>query len=338
MTEDVPAKKWHYVVIGIVSGFLSILMMLVDSQPSIGQSLVFLASSIIFLFLIFTLLMPGTNTSFIHHLKMKPRFSGLLIAIVMFFPLLNWIYSSDTYGALISYLLWYLLPSFLMALPLIAKNEKVKRFDFVFHIAAVLIYAAGFDMRFTYATLDGLDGMKYQLNALWISSLILFFLAIQLDDYGSKFNWQITRNKLKISILAVSILMIILIPVGFLTGFLTWNPALDPETILVGFLGIWLTIALPEEIVARGVVQHQLTERVFSKERKYWKWIVLILASIIFGSSHWNNTSEEFMWVYIIMASVAGIVYGIAWWFGGLFSAMLVHTLVDWIWSLFFKL
>ena len=229
-----------------------------------------------------------------------------------------------------------------MGVPLVLKHPKIKKLDFVFHISAVLVFAVGFDSRFTYATVNGFDEMRYQFNALWVSALILLILVLQLDDFVSKFNWRITTRKLAISFLGLSIIMLILLPPGLMTGFLSWNPLLDaPEVILVGFIGIWLTIALPEEIIARGVVQHQLTERIFpidSKFRKYWKWIVLIFASVLFGASHWNNTSEEFALVYIILASIAGIVYGICWWFGGLFAAMLIHTLVDWIWGIFLKI
>jgi membrane protease YdiL (CAAX protease family) len=197
-------------------------------------------------------------------------------------------------------------------------------------------------MRYTSVAINGLAELKYEFNALWVSALILLLLAIQTQDFDSKFNWRITRHKLAVSLLGLSILLLIVVPFGYMTGFLGWNPTSEgPEVIIVSFIGIWLTIALPEEIIARGVVQHQLTERIFSEEhkyRKYWKWVVLVIASIVFGSSHWNNTTPEFMWVYVILATIAGIVYGICWWFGGLFSAMFVHTLVDWIWALFFKL
>jgi membrane protease YdiL (CAAX protease family) len=213
----------------------------------------------------------------------------------------------------------------------------VKRFDFVFRVTAVLIYFAGFDLRY-FASINGFDGGSYEFVALWISALILVFMAVQDDNFIDRFNWQVTRNKLRISSNLLTILTVILLPIGFLTGFFVWNPQIDIENILVGFIGIWLTIALPEEVVFRGVAQHQLTERAPFKDKQHWKFIVLIIVSIIFGLTHWNNTYAQFIWVYILLASIAGIIYGISWWRGGLFSTMLVHTLVDWIWALLFKL
>ena len=338
MNEEISVKKWHYAVIILVAGFLSMLMMLLDLQPSISQTILFMTCSFIFLLMTFLFLVPGVNTTFIHFLNEKSKIVILLVGIVVLLPLLNWIFSADISSAIASFSLWYLIPIILIGLPYVIQNEKVKRFDFVFHVVAVLMFFAGFDLRYTNAAINGFDGMKYEFNALWISTLILLFMAIQNDDFEDKFNWQVTRSKMRISSHLLTVLSIILLPVGFLTGFFVWNPILDIEFILIGFIGIWITIALPEEVVFRGVLQDQLTERAPFKDKKHWKWIVLVPISIIFGLTHWNNTSEEFIWVYIFLATVAGIIYGICWWFGGLFSAMLVHTLVDWIWSILFKL
>ncbi|MFX1264852.1 MAG: CPBP family intramembrane glutamic endopeptidase [Promethearchaeota archaeon] len=341
MNEDETIRRWHYVAIFIVAGILSILLAVLESQPSIGQSVLMVIGAFIFLTLIFTILIPSTSSPFIYRLKAQPRVSVLLLGIVMFFPLSNWYFSADMLSALVSYLTWYVLPTALMGLPLVLQHHRMKRFDFVFHITGVLVFATGFDMRYTSVAINGLAEMRYEFNALWISSLILLLLSIQIHDFDGKFNWQITRHKLAVSFLGLSILLLVLVPLGVVTGFLGWNPTFEgPEVVIISFIGIWLTIALPEEIVARGVVQHQLTECVFSEEnryRKYWKWVALVIASILFGSSHWNNTSQEFMWVYVSLATVAGIVYGICWWFGGLFSAMFIHTLVDWIWAMFFR-
>jgi len=342
MNEDEQTKRWLYLVIAIVAGILSILLTVLDAQPSIGQTAIMAIGAFIFLNSIFFLLIPSTCSSFIYHLKKQTRNAVLLLLLILLFPLLNWIYSPDVVSAVTSYLLWYLLPVAIMGLPLIIKSERIKKLDFIFHIIGVLVFATGFDMRFTSVTINGLPELQYEFNAIWVSALILVLLAIQTKDFESKFNWQATSHKIAVSLLGLSILLLVVLPLGYLTGFLGWNPTTEgPEVIIVSFIGIWLTIALPEEIVARGVVQHQLTERIFSGEhkyRKYWKWVTLVIASIVFGSSHWNNTSQEFMWVYVGLASIAGIVYGICWWFGGLFSAMFVHTLVDWIWALFFKL
>ncbi|MHA1136095.1 MAG: CPBP family intramembrane glutamic endopeptidase [Candidatus Thorarchaeota archaeon] len=338
MNEEIPVKKWHYAAIILVAGFLSILVMLINTQPSIGQIILYMTCSFIFLLSIFLILVPNVNTAFLYHLREKSKIVVLLINVVVILPLLNWIFSTDIFGAISSFSLWYLIPLVLIGLPYFIKNVKVKRFDFVFHIVAVLMFATGFDLRYTSVAINGFEGGHYEFNALWVSTLILLFMAIQNDDFKDKFNWQVTRNKLRMSSNLLTILSVILLPIGFLTGFFVWNPQLDVEFFLVGFIGIWLTIALPEEVIFRGVVQHQLTERAPFKENKHWKFIVLVVVSIVFGITHWNNTTAQFIWVYIFLATIAGIIYGICWWRGGLFSAMIVHTFIDWVWAIFFKL
>ena len=337
MNEEISAKKWHYAAIIIVAGLLPLLMMVLDAQPSIGQMALYMICSFIFLLTIFLILVPKVNTTFLNYLKEKTKIAVLLIGVVVLLPLLNWIFSTDIQTAVVSFSIWYLIPTVLLGIPFFVKNEKVKGFDFVFRVVAVLIYFVGFDLRY-FAAINGFDGGSYEFVALWISALILVFMAVQDDNFIDKFNWQVTRIKLRISSNLLAILTVILLPIGFLTGFFVWNPQIDIENILVGFIGIWLTIALPEEVVFRGVAQHQLTERAPFKDKQRWKFIVLIIVSIIFGLTHWNNTYAQFIWVYILLASIAGIIYGISWWRGGLFSAMFVHTLIDWVWALLFKL
>ncbi|MHA1156833.1 MAG: CPBP family glutamic-type intramembrane protease [Candidatus Heimdallarchaeota archaeon] len=57
----------------------------------------------------------------------------------------------------------------------------------------------------------------------------------------------------------------------------------------------------------------------------------------VFGLTHWNNTSPEFIIYYILFATIAGIAYGYTWRKTGLFGAALLHTTVDWIWAFYFK-
>jgi membrane protease YdiL (CAAX protease family) len=340
LSEAEPIRLWHYGVVVISAGLLSFLLTIIESQPNIGQSILIAIDSFVFRFLIFILFIPSINSSFINRLKTNPQLTVFPLGIVTLFPLLNWFYSSDIFSAIVAFSLWYALPTAVMGVPLISKHQKLKQFDFVFHIVGVLVFWVGFDMRFTYAAVNGFAELRYEFSVLWISTLIILLLAIQLNDFDNKFNWRITGHKLVITVIGLSILLVTLVPLVLMTGFLSWNPIFDqPEVIFISFIGIWLTIALPEEIVHRGVIQHQLAEHIVSEENKYhkyWKWVVLVIVSILFGLSHWNNTSEEFVWTYIILATGAGIVYGICWWFGGLFSAMLIHTLVDWIWSILF--
>lgn len=333
-------KKRIFIAFGIivlVTALLVALIAIIDPQPLIGQNIIYCSMIFLFLITISSILIPPINKIIINFLKTKRVFYVLSSVILLFLPLLNWIYALEFKQASISFILWYLLPTMLFIIPVFIKEFK---FDFLFHLTAVILFAVGFDKRFTKNTLSGFSS-AYNFNALWVSSLILVLYSIQLDEFEEKMSWKPTKKGLLYALNLSAILAIITIPIGLLTNFLEWNPDFsDVPMIFISIIGIWLTIALPEELIARGVIQHQLTHKVIRKDSKYyryWKWIVLVVASVIFGISHWNNTSLEFVWVYILLASIAGIVYGICWWKGGLFSAMLIHTLVDWVWQLFFK-
>ncbi len=137
-----------------------------------------------------------------------------------------------------------------------------------------------------------------------------------------------------ITLLALVFIMALVVPPGLLTGFLTFviPQSYDIPKLVLHFVGLFLTVALPEELFFRGILLHGL-EKMFSK-----KWIPLAISSLAFGLMHWNNVSSLSMQItYVSLASIAGMGYGWAYRKSGnkLIAAILVHTLVDWIWKLF---
>ena len=137
-----------------------------------------------------------------------------------------------------------------------------------------------------------------------------------------------------VTLLALVIIMAVLIPPGLLTGFLTFGlpEKYNASKLAIHFIGIFLTIALPEELFFRGILLRGL-EKVSSK-----KWMPMVVSSVAFGLMHWNNISGLSMQItYVALATVAGAGYGWAYKKSGnnLFAAILTHTLVDWIWKLF---
>jgi len=96
------------------------------------------------------------------------------------------------------------------------------------------------------------------------------------------------------------------------------------------FLGILLVVAVPEELLFRGLIQN-LLQRVLPAT------YALIVAALIFGASHLNNGPAP-DWRYVLLASIAGVFYGRAYRrSGGLMAAFLVHAAVDTIWREFFR-
>lgn len=329
-------KYLCFILIPIISGILGALVPIIERQTQIEHSIII--SILLFLYCSITLflIISPARTMILEFLTEKRWLYYLSAFMLLIIPLFSWIVLSVTSKSVLWYFIWYVLPTIIFIIPSFMKEF---RFNFIFHVSAVILFAIGFDKRFTSQIFQGLD-FNYEINALWVSSLILLLYSIQFQNYEEKFNWKITKSKILLPMTFSLILAIITIPIGLLTGFLTWSPEWPGVLMFFfSFIGIWLTIALPEEIIARGVIQQQLTDSVTKSENgllKYWKWFVLVLASAIFGLSHWNNTTSEFAWVYILLATIAGLFYGYCWWKGGLFSAMLIHTIVDWIWTLFF--
>jgi len=139
----------------------------------------------------------------------------------------------------------------------------------------------------------------------------------------------------RVSLLALLGIMVLVVPPGLLTGFLTfsWPEAFDVSERTLHFVGLFLTVALPEELFFRGILLRGL-DGVFEK-----KWIPMAISSVAFGLMHWNNIEPVSMQItYCTLATVAGIGYGWAYRKSGnnLLAAILTHTLVDWVWKLVF--
>ena len=122
------------------------------------------------------------------------------------------------------------------------------------------------------------------------------------------------------------------IPIGLLTGFITISGRLfSAWQVLLSALGIFFLIAIPEELLFRGIIQNFL-EKTIRKPT-----LALIVTSLIFGAAHLNNGPRP-DWRYFLLASLAGLFYGNAYQRTlGLMAPAFVHTLVDTVWRAFFK-
>jgi hypothetical protein len=117
--------------------------------------------------------------------------------------------------------------------------------------------------------------------------------------------------------------------------FLHYNPAFPGVIdLILGALGGYLLTALIEEVLFRGLIQNLLSERIGNK------WVALMIASVVFGLAHLNNTTAGYIspnWAYALMATMAGVAYGWVWLRTGKVTASaLTHMLVNLIWGTFF--
>lgn len=123
----------------------------------------------------------------------------------------------------------------------------------------------------------------------------------------------------------------IALPLGFLLQFISFYRRVPSAgTVASALLVTFFFVAIPEELFFRGLLQNML-------EARYGGRRALVIASIIFGLSHFNKPLP-FNWRYVLMATIAGIFYGLAWRDRRrLLSSGTTHTLVDVIWSLWFR-
>lgn len=123
----------------------------------------------------------------------------------------------------------------------------------------------------------------------------------------------------------------IVIPIGFLLGFLHFHRGLPPLSMVpAAWIFTFVFVAVPEELFFRGLVQNLL-------ERRMGRRAALLVASILFGLSHFNKRSI-FNRRYVLLAMVAGLFYGRAWRERRrLFASSITHATVDTIWSLWFR-
>lgn len=104
-------------------------------------------------------------------------------------------------------------------------------------------------------------------------------------------------------------------------------------TAVLRWVGIFFFVAVPEELFFRAWMQNFL-------ERCIGRTAALVIASLIFGLSHFNKRNApgvHFNWRYVLLATIAGIFYGRAWRERRRVPASTItHTFVDWIWSWWF--
>jgi membrane protease YdiL (CAAX protease family) len=108
------------------------------------------------------------------------------------------------------------------------------------------------------------------------------------------------------------------------------EPALN---FLFLFVGIYLTVAIPEEFLFRGVLQNLLVRTIKKGQRGVYG---LLIASVVFGAGHLHHPPVP-NWRYGILATLAGIFYGNAYRTRQrLCACALTHALVDTIWHFWF--
>lgn len=98
-------------------------------------------------------------------------------------------------------------------------------------------------------------------------------------------------------------------------------------------IGIYLTVAIPEEMLFRGILQNLLVRTIHKGPRGLYG---LLIASVLFGASHLHHPPVP-NWRYAVLATLAGIFYGNVYRTRQrLCASALTHALVDTLWHFWF--
>jgi membrane protease YdiL (CAAX protease family) len=199
---------------------------------------------------------------------------------------------------------------------------------------AVILLTLGLavDLRwFDSAWPAGLRGLN---NLLLVDAGLYAFLAIRrLSGTGFDFHlhWSDWKTGLRELLFFAPAVLVLGLSLGFVHPHAN-VPAAGKAALT--WAGIFVFVAVPEELFFRAWVQNLL-------ERRVGRLGALVIASVLFGLSHFNKrlsaSTAHFNWRYVLLATIAGIFYGRAWReHRRVPASTITHTCVDWLWSWWF--
>jgi membrane protease YdiL (CAAX protease family) len=237
------------------------------------------------------------------------------------------------------------------------RRRDARPFD-LFHILTILAIWVPVEPHLFVLILDlvtpGIDLGRFSTRSLWPQAEALLIPGVQLPIHTLTavllacylflvyrplkeigFSWRLRRRDVVAALLGLLAFSIAGLPSGLWTGFLRFNLRLpDLLTLVTGIVGGYLLVALPEELLFRGIIQNLLSGR----SRR--GWLVLPFAAAIFGVAHLNNSTPSFPvpnWTYVLMAYLDGMSYGWVWMRTKKVTASAItHMLVNLIWGIAF--
>lgn len=174
------------------------------------------------------------------------------------------------------------------------------------------------------------SGLRALNELLLVDAGLYGFLAIRRLS-GTGFDFHLKWSDWKTGLRELIFFTPPVIVLGLALGFIHPHRNLPGVgSALLRWVLIFFFTALPEELFFRAWVQNLL-------ERRVGRRAALVIASVLFGLSHFNKRSAHFNWPYVLLATIAGIFYGRAWRERRRVAASTItHAGVDWIWGLWF--
>jgi membrane protease YdiL (CAAX protease family) len=198
---------------------------------------------------------------------------------------------------------------------------------------AVILLTLGLAVDLRWFDIAWPAGLRGWGNLLLVDAGLYSFLGIrQLSSTG--FDFYFRWSDFKTGLRELLFFAPVVIALGIVLGFIHPHANVpNPLKAALEWLGIFIFVAVPEELFFRAWVQNLL-------ERRVGRTVALVIASILFGLSHFNKRNfggTHFNWRYVLLAAIAGTFYGRAWRENRRIAASgITHTCVDWLWYLWF--
>ena len=172
------------------------------------------------------------------------------------------------------------------------------------------------------------------LGKLLLVDAALYGFVVMRRLRGAGFDFHLRWTDWKTGLRELAFFAPLVVTLGLALGFLHPHANAPRLSMLLTWVYIFIFVAVPEELFFRAWVQNLLEQRLGPHAGRR---AALLIASVLFGLSHFNKRSAHFNWRYVLLATIAGIFYGRAWREQRRVPASAItHASVDAIWSLWF--
>jgi membrane protease YdiL (CAAX protease family) len=226
----------------------------------------------------------------------------------------------------------------LVPLVLVLRRPAGREGAWLLLLAAALVLPAAVWDRALRLDLPGQLRVGYALAGS--TALGVLALTVVRPLGGMNLRPWLSAGALRATGLGVAALLLVTMPLGWALGFVVWAPrewtaAFHAER----FLALVVLVALPEELLFRGLIQEGLA-------RLRGERFALVVAAGLFGLIHITKPTGllpgqindlGLNWRLALLAALAGLAYG--WVYmrtRALAAAVLAHGTVNWLWGSFF--
>lgn len=256
----------------------------------------------------------GVSLLLLYYLTISLRSYGLIqYAPAALFVALYGMFFGESVNALITYAILIVLVMF---------ANRTKRFVWPLRVLTV-VYALVIVFRVTptFASIGPVGSHALsELSGDWtvyggINKALVGLILLPLVQYP-KLNFSVFKRNYAIVVIGPVLIAFL----AYLSG-LSFDPKFSRFTLLFIFTNLTFVV-IAEEVFFRGLIQHYICKLLPSRR---WIPIGIVIASCIFGLAHIGGGLH-----FALLATAAGIVYGIAYWrLRSIWAAICVHLAVN---------